>query len=76
MANGHGAQAASRPCLEGRSNASRYNGKVFQKLVDAFAALDRRGAWMISYADYSWAQEGRGGMVALGGSASRISMSR
>lgn len=35
----------------------RYNSKVFQALVHAFEALDRRGAWMISYADYSWAQD-------------------
>ena len=36
---------------------TRYNTKVFQTLVHAFEALDRRGAWMISYADYSWAQD-------------------
>ena len=35
----------------------RYNAKVFQSLVHAFEALDRRGAWMISYADYTWAQD-------------------
>ena len=31
--------------------------RSFRRLVDAFAALDRRGAWMISYSDYSWAQD-------------------
>eukprot|EP00913_Durusdinium_trenchii_P024015 g22553.t1 len=36
---------------------NQYNSKVFQSLVHAFEALDRRGAWMISLSDYSWAQD-------------------
>ncbi|CAE7686874.1 unnamed protein product, partial [Symbiodinium microadriaticum] len=35
----------------------QYTAKVFQSLVTIFEAIDRRGAWMISRADYSWAQE-------------------
>ena len=38
----------------------RYTPKVFQSLVTIFEAIDRRGAWMISRADYTWAQDGFG----------------
>ncbi|CAE7237080.1 unnamed protein product, partial [Symbiodinium pilosum] len=34
----------------------QYTPKVFQSLVTIFEAIDRRGAWMISRADYTWAQ--------------------
>eukprot|EP00435_Cladocopium_sp_Y103_P041711 s423_g11.t1 len=49
-----GESKTDRPNLR---DHTQYNTKVFQTLVHAFEALDRRGAWMISYADYSWAQD-------------------
>jgi len=49
-----GQSKTDRPNLR---EPTQYNSKVFQALVHAFEALDRRGAWMISYADYSWAQD-------------------
>lgn len=49
-----GESKTDRPNLR---DHTQYNTKVFQTLVHAFEALDRRGAWMISYSDYSWAQD-------------------
>ncbi|CAJ1353414.1 unnamed protein product [Effrenium voratum] len=39
------------------SEVGQYNSKTFQSLLQVFEAIDRRGAWMISHADYIWAQD-------------------
>ncbi|CAJ1420341.1 unnamed protein product [Effrenium voratum] len=41
----------------GESEVGQYNSKTFQSLLQVFEAIDRRGAWMISHADYIWAQD-------------------